>query len=243
MTRLMVLTFWGSERFQDTEAAPGAHSAGGDHHSGSPHESPVSMVLPLIVLAAGAVFAGYLGVPEGLSGGKIPNYFERLLGPSIASPSEVNERVSEHRSPSLPEHSQVRVSHPERAETREDHSVELTLTGVSIIIALGGIALGWVWFNRKPLWEPPRLLEGRYYVDELYNASVIQPIKLGSTSILWKVIDVRIIDGAVNGAGHLARILGGGLRYLQSGLARSYVAVLVFGALLLIGYFIYAVNL
>src|ERR1041384_1932210 len=70
MTRLMVLTFWGSERFQDTEAAPGAHSAGGDHHSGSPHESPVSMVLPLIVLAAGAVFAGYLGVPEGLSGGK-----------------------------------------------------------------------------------------------------------------------------------------------------------------------------
>jgi NADH-quinone oxidoreductase subunit L len=95
-----------------------------------------------------------------------------------------------------------------------------------------------VWFNRRPLWEPPRLLEEKYHVDEAYNAAVVQPIKVGSTNILWKIIDVGIIDGAVNAAGFMASRLGGALRYLQSGLARSYVAVVIFGALLLIGYFV-----
>jgi hypothetical protein len=55
---------------------------------------------------------------------------------------------------------------------------------------------------------------------------------------LWKVIDVGVIDGIVNGAGLLAAQLGRGLRYFQSGLARSYVALVVLGALLLIGYFV-----
>jgi NADH-quinone oxidoreductase subunit L len=82
------------------------------------------------------------------------------------------------------------------------------------------------------------LLEEKYYVDEVYDAAVVQPIKQGSTNVLWKIVDVHIIDGAVNGAGHLASLLGTGLRYLQSGLARSYVAVLVLGALLIIGYFV-----
>lgn len=240
MTRLMVLTFWGSERFRASEPAPEAHSVAGEHHSGPPRESPRSMVLPLVVLAAGAVFAGFLGVPEGLSGGKIPNYFERLLEPSIANSKlmETSEAVREHRQQSLPENSHVRVLTKEPAEPGVEHGLERTLTVVSIIIALAGIGIGWMWFNRKPLWEPPRLLEEKYYVDELYDATVVQPIKQGSTNVLWKVIDVHIIDGAVNGAGHLASMLGGVLRYLQSGLARSYVAVLVLGALLIIGYFI-----
>jgi NADH-quinone oxidoreductase subunit L len=82
------------------------------------------------------------------------------------------------------------------------------------------------------------LLEHKYYVDEVYDAAIVQPIKQSSISILWKFIDVQIIDGAVNGAAQLAGLLGSTLRYLQSGLARSYVAVLVFGALLVIGYFV-----
>jgi NADH-quinone oxidoreductase subunit L len=196
------------------------------------------MVLPLVVLAAGAVFAGYLGVSEGLSGGKIPNYFERLLKPSIANSQvmEIREAVRAQRA--REEESEVRLLARAPAETRDDHGLERTLTIVSIVIALAGIAIGWRWFRRKPLWEPPRLLEEKYYVDELYDATVVQPIKVGSTNVLWKVIDVHIIDGAVNGAGHLASMLGGTLRYLQSGLARSYVAIVVLGALLIIGYFV-----
>jgi NADH-quinone oxidoreductase subunit L len=246
MTRLMVLTFWGSERFKASEPAPEAHSVADAHHSGSPRESPRSMVFPLVVLAAGAVFAGFLGVPEGLSGGKLPNYFERLLEPSIATAHDRTGR-SDHlsepptitgRAQHTPEGTPLRSAAERTDQPREDHGLELTLTGVSIVIALGGLGIGLWWFSRKPLWEPPRLLEEKYYVDELYDATIVQPIRQGSTNVLWKIIDVHIIDGAVNGAGHLASMLGGGLRHLQSGLARSYVAVLVLGALLIIGYFV-----
>ena len=216
MTRLMVLTFWGSERFKDASHAEDQHSdhAHGDHN-GTPKESPLSMTLPLIVLALGAVAAGYFGVPEGLSGGAIPNAIEHLLEPVIAHPVEAAHAVA-----------------------AEDHSIEWILTGVSVIIASIGIIGGWVWFKRQPLWKPPRLLENKYYVDEIYDATIIQPIKTGSARVLWKIIDVAIIDGAVNGAAQLVARSGDGMRHLQSGFARSYVVVVVLGALLLIGYFV-----
>jgi NADH-quinone oxidoreductase subunit L len=220
MTRLMVLTFWGNERFGEHHSDR-EHQARGhdDHHGGTPKESPASMVLPLVVLAIGAVFAGYLGVPEGLSGGKIPNFFEHLLAPSIAEPVAHGASQTAHAA-------------------SESHSTEILLTGVSTVIALLGIGIGWAWFKRNPLWKPPRLLEGKYFVDEAYDAAIVNPIKTTSTSFLWKIIDVRIIDGAVNGSARLASMLGSGMRYLQSGVARSYVAIVVLGALIVIGYFV-----
>jgi NADH-quinone oxidoreductase subunit L len=231
MTRLMVLTFWGNERFKHESGHhdPASHQSGHADHGVSPHESPRSMTVPLIVLAAGALLVGYFGISEGLSGGKIPNYFERLLEPSIA-------KTQTHQAGHLiiP----VGQNEPGPLEASEDVGTELALTGVSIVLALGGIFAGWVWFRRTPLWKPPQLLEDKYYVDEVYNASVVQPIKVGSINLLWKFIDVRIIDGAVNGAGRLAAGLGAALRQMQSGLARSYVAVLVIGALLIVGYFV-----
>src|SRR4029077_8383073 len=87
--RLMVLTFWGHERFSSPELAPEARSVAIEHAHSGPRESPLSMVTALIVLAIGAVFAGYLGVASGLSDARIPNYFEEFLRPSLApSPPE-----------------------------------------------------------------------------------------------------------------------------------------------------------
>jgi NADH:ubiquinone oxidoreductase subunit 5 (subunit L)/multisubunit Na+/H+ antiporter MnhA subunit len=60
--------------------------------------------------------------------------------------------------------------------------------------------------------------------------------------VLWQFIDVKIIDGLVNGAAQFANSVGGLLRYMQSGLARSYVAMVVIGALLIIGYFILRIR-
>jgi NADH-quinone oxidoreductase subunit L len=238
MTRLMVLTFWGKQRFSNgrQEAANNASHDEGAHHAGSPRESPRSMTVPLVVLAVGAIFAGYLGVPEGLSGGKIPNYFERLLEPSIAHPTSARESTGPR--PHLGATPDRLETHPSSAAESEDHSLERILTGISIIIALAGIGIGWRWFRTRPLWEPPRLLEQKYYIDEAYDAVFIQPIKVGSKNVLWRIIDVQVIDGAVNGAGYVATRVGGAMRYLQSGLARSYVAVVVLGALLIIGYFV-----
>ena len=213
MTRLMVLTFWGNERFDWGSHKHDSHGHD-DHHA--PKESPTSMVLPLVVLAAGAIFAGYLGVPEGLSGGRIQNFFEHLLKPAIAEPVVHTE---------------------EAAHTAEGHGTELALTAVSTVIAFLGIWVGWRWFRRTPLWKPPLLLEEKYYVDEAYDAAIINPVKTASTGVLWKIIDVKLIDGAVNGAARLASLFGTGLRYAQSGLARSYVAIVVMGAVIVIGYF------
>jgi NADH-quinone oxidoreductase subunit L len=85
----------------------------------------------------------------------------------------------------------------------------------------------------------PRLLENKYYVDEAYDAAIINPIKTGSREGLWKIFDVRVVDGLVNG---LARAVGGGgeiARRLQAGFVRGYAAVILLGALLVIGYFVF----
>jgi NADH-quinone oxidoreductase subunit L len=262
MTRLMVLTFAG--RLRSGEAAAhdehnGGHHSGShhadesqqavtppgvgpdehEHHGGPPRESPPSMVIPLVVLAVGAIFAGYLGVPEGLTGGRIPNYFEHLLEPSLARATDSHaaaEAGANHIAP--PVHTEMNATQASPSAHAEDHTLEWILTGVSSVLAILGLTIGYVWFKRTPLWEPPRLLEDKYYVDEAYDAAIIEPIKAGSRTILWKFIDVGIIDGAVNAAGFLASQFGGALRQLQSGLARSYVAVVILGALILIGYFV-----
>jgi NADH-quinone oxidoreductase subunit L len=226
MTRLMVLTFWGEERFGQGDSH---HSSSDDHGQlATPHEAPLSMVGPLVVLAIGAALAGYLGVPAGLSGGMLPNYVEHLLHPAIAqvngSSVALSSEVSQH------------VGSP--VGSGADHSLEIMLTVASSIIAFVGLFVGWRWFTRKPLWQPPRLLEEKYYVDEIYNDAIVEPIKNASESLLWKIIDVRLIDGAVNAAAKAAAAFGMSLRYMQSGLARSYVAMVVLGALLIIGYFV-----
>jgi NADH-quinone oxidoreductase subunit L len=254
MTRLMALTFWSKERFESAHEAaehhahpdeshqavtpPGVGPAEHEHHGGKPHESPRVMTVPLIVLAIGAVFAGFLGIPGGLSGGKVPNFFEHFLEKSIApvGAAHAGQASGEHTAAPV-EGEASTASQPVEHAAAENHALELGLTGVSIVIAVLGIFIG-LRFKRQPLWQPPRLLENKYYVDEAYDAAVVQPIKIGSRDVLWRAIDQDVIDGAVNGAGHLASGLGHVLRFLQSGLARGYVAVVVLGALVLIYYFI-----
>ena len=178
------------------------------------------MVVPLVVLAVGAIAAGYIGLPGAFAS---RNHFEHFLRPAIAE-------VAEHEATVLPD---MPIQ-----TTTESHGTEIWLTVVSSIIALGGLGIGFFVFLRKPLWQPPRLLEQKYHIDEVYDAAIVEPIKEGSTRLLWKIIDVRVIDGAVNGTAALAAGVGGLIRHLQSGLARSYVAIVVFGALLIIGYFV-----
>jgi NADH-quinone oxidoreductase subunit L len=230
MTRLMVVTFFGSERFREAGGAEydsqaHASDSGGAHHPVEPRESPRSMTVPLLILAVGAVLAGYLNVPAGLSGGRIPSYIDRLLEPSIAM-----------------ENSHIQTDHfvgGSVVEEAAQQGTELMLTVVSSGIAIFGIILAIIWFKRQPLWRPPKLLEQKYRVDEIYDAVVVRPVKELSTSVLWKVIDVRIIDGLVNGTGGFTAGLGRVIRRVQSGLAREYVAVVVLGAVVIIGYFLY----
>jgi NADH-quinone oxidoreductase subunit L len=73
-------------------------------------------------------------------------------------------------------------------------------------------------------------------VDEIYNVVIVQPVKVISTFLLWKFVDVLIIDGIVNGTGRLVQANGIWLRRFQSGYARAYGAWILFGAVAIVAY-------
>jgi NADH-quinone oxidoreductase subunit L len=115
------------------------------------------------------------------------------------------------------------------------------------VLAFVGIGLAAFFFLQRPeaadgaarsLAPLHKLLYNKYYVDEIYDAAIVHPLRDGSSSVLWKTVDARIIDGAVNGTGHLVRESAGALRLLQTGSVRVYAASLFTGALLVLGYFL-----
>ena len=82
-----------------------------------------------------------------------------------------------------------------------------------------------------------RVLANKYYVDEIYDAALVQPIRIVSEEGLWKGVDVGVIDGAVNGVGE---IVGGSsevLRRIQTGSVRVYAASLFLGVVVILGYY------
>jgi NADH-quinone oxidoreductase subunit L len=83
----------------------------------------------------------------------------------------------------------------------------------------------------KPLYQ---LVYNKYFVDELYDATIVNPTVAGSRVVLWKGVDAGLIDGTVNGVGARAKDVGGLLKMLQSGNIRSYAAWVVFGSVILI---------
>jgi NADH-quinone oxidoreductase subunit L len=119
----------------------------------------------------------------------------------------------------------------------------LPLMLFSVAVGLTGIGLAYVfYYARRDLPDKLALqfrglynaVLNKYYVDEIYDAAVVTPVVSGSRDVLWKQVDAGLIDGAVNGAGSLARGIGGVLRRLQSGNIRSYATWVVFGSVALI---------
>ena len=111
------------------------------------------------------------------------------------------------------------------------------LAALSVLIALLGIGAGWYMFQKRPLLQMPRLLENKYYVDEIYDAALIRPIEVGSREGLWKIFDVgrdRRWAACDRRNSHRNGRLG---RWLQAGFVRGYAAIILLGALILIGLF------
>ena len=91
----------------------------------------------------------------------------------------------------------------------------------------------------KSLSGPYRLLCNKYYVDEAYDAVIVQPIKLFSTGALWKGMDAGMVDGAVNGVGLAVQAGSGGLRRVQTGSIRVYAAALFVGVVMILGFYLW----
>lgn len=260
MTRLMVMTFWGTERF-DVESH-GSHReshADNQHASHVPHESPLSMTIPLIVLAILSTVGGLVGVPYAISslvGGHPENYFEKVLAPvispvpSTAAGGENGAQPLHWLSPApqpvdgkpavAPVGEVPGASSVEEIPSPQEINEERLLALVSVMIALTGIGVGWFMFQRKPLLAMPSLLENKYYVDEIYDATIIQPIKVGAREGLWKLFDIGVIDGTIHTIGGAVVRLGRTIRYMQFGYVRAYAAIILAGAVIIIGYFAYS---
>ena len=237
MTRMMVMTFWGEERFRDT------HAESHDHHHGPvvPHESPRVMTVPLIVLAVLSTFGGLIGVPYALSSifaDKDVNVIEHTLHPVVATvPAAGHAVVDSHAAEPVATSEHATAAETHATHSAEEISAERMLAGLSVLIAVLGIGAGWYLFKRQPLLQMPRLLENKYYVDEIYNTTLIRPIEVVSREGLWKVLDIGVIDGILHSIGEAVTEAGRLARYMQAGFVRGYTAIILFGALVLIGLF------
>jgi NADH-quinone oxidoreductase subunit L len=280
MFRLMAMTFYGGYRGPAWEAAghghgqaaAHGHAAHGDSHAThgvahgddaagghghgpwhGPHESPTPMTFPLMALAVGAIVAGFVGVPAAIGGN---NAIEHFLEPSFTA--------SEHAAVAA-EPGAARADAADPAGEGEEHEsagVELGLMGFSLLVAIAGILLARKFYITSPeisdrlaeQWSGAhRTLSNKYYVDELYNGTVISGT-MASGRGLWK-FDKTVVDGGVNGTGWLTLVsswLSGitdryvvdgavnlvgwtteessyWFRRLQTGLVQNYALLMVFG--------------
>jgi NADH-quinone oxidoreductase subunit L len=253
MTRMMVMTFWGSERFREQRADKTDHDL---HHAGQrepePHESPRVMTLPLVVLAVLSTFGGLIGIPYALSSffsDHPVNYIERTLEPVVSEVPANRAQAGGNGEPLWlsPKPQPLDGAPPlqvlEQSAGTEVHSSdelreERLLALLSVLIAAFGIGTGWLIFQKRPLLQLPQILENKYYVDEIYNATIIDPLKVGSREGLWKLFDIGVIDGFLHALGEVVIETGALLRYLQAGFVRGYAAVILVGALAVIGFFV-----
>ncbi|MGC1969508.1 MAG: NADH-quinone oxidoreductase subunit L, partial [Candidatus Acidiferrales bacterium] len=207
MFRLIFLTFFGKPRY--------------DAHKVHVHESPHSMTVPLILLAILSTIGGWVAAPHLIGG---PDHFKNFLDPVFTAYAPASAIANEGP-----------------AEASESAGIMLlhALTGWPVIIALLGLLIAWWFYIKSPdtprklaqsLRGPYTLILHKYYVDELYNAAIIQPLLWISTNVLWHVIDEGVIDGTVNGTARVARESGAQLREIQSGNARTYASWVVIGA-------------
>jgi len=236
MWRLMNLTFYGKSR-----VAPET-----DAHI---HESPASMTVPLSLLAAGSVLAGWLGTPKLWNLSESFRAFETWLAPVFATPA--SEAVK---------------------EAGHDASTEWMLMGLSVAIAVIGISIARYFYNNRP--DIPDAIErsakplhtilyNKWYVDEIYDFLFVNGLCKGGGLALG-AFDRNVVDGGVNGAGRLTRfaskvsiwwdkwIVDGAVRFtgalvrilsfpaclLQSGRVQTYAFYVLAGLVVVFGYYI-----
>jgi NADH-quinone oxidoreductase subunit L len=233
----------GQAHKDDHEVSHGPADAHDDHGAGhghgpwhGPHESPAPMTFPLQALAIGAMIAGLIGIPAALGG---PNTIEHFLEPAFTA-----EHVEAH---GTAEGAQAAEAEHE-AEPHVSRQVELGLMAFSVLVAVAGIFAAQKFYVKSPeiseqLAErfagPHRLLSNKYYVDEVYDAAIVQPIHIVSEDGLWKGVDVGVIDRTVNGVASAVAGSGELLRRLQTGSVRAYAVSIFLGGVLILGYFLW----
>jgi NADH-quinone oxidoreductase subunit L len=210
MTRMMLYTFHGPSRTGEKERA----------HLG---EAPWVMTGPLVALGILSAVGGWLNMPAFLPLGPaagLEHWVEPVVGESALA-------ITKGQAPHL------------------SHALEYGLVGLAVAIAVIGIWIAWSRLDPKGLVPKAqskpeegfeRVLEHKYYVDEMYDKTFVRPTYATSKNLLWRGIDVGLIDGLmVNGSAWAARGVGWMGSALQSGQVGTYAWVLVIGVLAVVG--------
>lgn len=174
-----------------------------EHHL---HESPSAMTIPLIVLAVLSVIGGFVGVPEVLGG---------------------HHALHEFLSPVL-----VTEQHHEIA-----HQTEYMLMGISVAIAAIAIVFAINKFSKKPDLQDAqglgKTLENKWYIDELYDAVIVNPLN-NLAGFFKNVVEKSGIDGIVNGVGRLVSYSSRQIRLIQSGQVGGYILFMVMAIVVIV---------
>jgi NADH-quinone oxidoreductase subunit L len=226
MFRLWFKTFWGPEHFDepadlhDHGAAVHAYSGGHavmvadpeEHHAHGVQESPWIMLFPLVVLAILSVIGGWVGIPIAFGGSDEAEHFlQPIFNAGVVG--TVTNAAS--------------------------HSLELTLAAISILTAGLGLYIAYIFYYKKPGTAATlasrmpalyRLVENKFYIDEIYSALIVGPLLMFSRLVLGGLIDGGIVNGSGAAAGATTRGLSSLVRRVQSGNIRSYAGWLAIGA-------------
>ncbi|MES2393286.1 MAG: NADH-quinone oxidoreductase subunit L [Acidobacteriota bacterium] len=201
MFRLWFKTFFGQPRFDEA-------SLGHGHEAHGVHESPLVMTLPLMILAVLSVIGGFVGVPTAFGG---HNEFEHFLDPVLGGP----------------------------AREAASGGTAVSLSAVATMAFVLGLFVAYYFYFRKPgraaelaqRFKPVyRLLDHKYWVDEIYGALIVAPLLGFSRLILGGLVEGAAVQGTGAALGGSARGLGWLARRIQSGNIRSYAGWLALGA-------------
>ncbi len=213
MTRMMIYTFHGPNRTGETERS---HLA----------EAPWVMTIPLVVLGILSAIGGWMNIPELMRFLGPPQWLHHWLDPVVGAPSlAVTGGEAVHLAP----------------------RTEYFLIGAAVAIAAFGIAFALVRLKparvvHKDQAVPERgfarVLANKWYVDEAYDRTIVQPVVGVSRRLLWTVTDKWLIDGLlVNGSAKLMSFFGRAGSYLQTGSVSTYAWAIVLGVLVVLGAF------
>ncbi len=243
MFRLIFMTFHGEMRV--------------DHHAREHiHESPPTMTVPLVILAVLSVIGGVIpGFPPE------SGWIHRFLAPSLAKMPAGG-------------HAMDQGVHLMNAAAGGGHSgpAVVLLIILAIAVAVGGIALAWYMYV-KDTGAPRRLyrsipgiyylLLGKYYIDEIYQACIVEPTyklmrglwtfdakvvdgAVNGSSLITMVssrfsgiFDLRTVDGAVNGTASFIRFFSQVFKYLQSGMVQNYLFVMLLGIFVMLSAYLF----
>jgi NADH-quinone oxidoreductase subunit L len=199
MFRMLFLTFYGQYR--------------GTHHSEEKiHESPKTMTVPLMILAALSILGGLLGVPEVLGGS---HWLSHWMAPVVQHTGEAPDHTTEY--------------------------ILMAVSVVGVILSIGFAYRKYVSGAHVPVPdESPRpalakLSYNKFYFDEIYDTLFRKPLDAIS-GFLYRIVDNKIVDGIVNGLGWGTTEASKGLRLIQSGNVGFYIFMMVVGIISLLLY-------